>query len=156
MGRAIGSVVAGYIVIALFVFITFSVAYLILGPEGSYQPGTYAVSALWIGISVVLSFIAAVLGGWVSARMARSAMPPKVLAGIVLGLGIAMAFMTETSDTAPVRAADPSVWEAAGQSRQPGWLLYVNPLVGVLGVLVGASLGRQQGPTSEPDLPPAA
>jgi len=156
MGRAIGSVVVGYIVIALFVFITFSVTYLILGPEGSYRPGTYDVSATWIGISVVLSLAGAVLGGVVSARMARSATPPKVLAGIVLVLGLAMAFMTETPGTTPARAADPSVWEAAGQSRQPGWLLYVNPFVGLLGVLIGASLVRQGSPESEPDLPPAA
>lgn len=110
----------GNVVIAFLVFITLSVAYLILGPEGSYRPGTYDVIATWIGISVVLSFAGTVLGGVVSARMARSATPPKILAGIVLVLGLAMALMTETPDTTPARVADPSVWEAAGRSRQPG------------------------------------
>jgi hypothetical protein len=55
MGRAVSSVVVGSIVIALLVFLTFSIAYLIRCPAGSYQPGTYDASTVWIGISVVLS-----------------------------------------------------------------------------------------------------
>lgn len=156
MGRAIGSVVVGYLIIALFVFVTFSIAYLILGPEGSYQPGTYEVSAIWIGLSIVLSFAAAVLGGWATARIARSAVPPKVLAGLVLVLGLVMAFMTDTPETPAVRTAAPTVWEAAGQSQQPGWLLYLNPLIGLVGVLIGGALVRHAPASRETDLPPAA
>jgi hypothetical protein len=156
MGRAIASVVVGYIVIALFVFVTFSITYLILGADGSYRPGTYEVSAVWIGVSVVLSFAAAVLGGWVAARIARAPTPPKVLAGLVLVLGLAMALMTATPDTPTVRTAAPGVFEAAAQSRQPEWLLYLNPLLGFVGVLVGASLVSHASAPRETELPPAA
>jgi hypothetical protein len=54
----------GSIVIALLVFIAFSVAYPTVGPEDSYRPGTYDVGAMWIGISVVQSFAGTVRVAW--------------------------------------------------------------------------------------------
>ena len=72
MGRAIVSVVLGYVMMAATVFFTFTAAYLIMGADGSFKPGTYEVSALWLIVSFVLSFVAAVLGGYVCALIAKS------------------------------------------------------------------------------------
>lgn len=148
MGRAIGSVVVGYIVMAVMVFAAFTVAYLLMGADRAYQVGTYDVSGLWIAVSIVLSFCAALIGGRTAAAIARSATPPKVLAGIVLVLGLVMAY-SDSRGRAPestVRTGAPSFMDAAQASRQPTWLLYLNPLIGAVGVLLGAAGARRQEP----------
>jgi len=146
MGRAIGSVVVGYIVMAVIVFAAFTVAYLLMGAERAYEPGTYDVSGLWIVVSIALSFCAALIGGRTAAAIARSATPPRVLAAIVLVLGIVMAYTDSGSKaTEPnVRAGSPSFMDAAQTSRQPTWLLYFTPLIGAAGVLLGAAAARRK------------
>ncbi len=157
MGRAVASVVLGYVVMAAVVFGTFSIAYLVLGADRTYQPGTYDVTVLWIVVSFALSIGAAIVGGLTAAAIARSAGPPKVLAVVVLVLGFAMALgaMNAEPTTPNVRTANPSVFEASTVSRQPTWIAFVNPLVGALGVLVGATLARRNGVVA-PTQPPAA
>ena len=63
MLRTIGAVIAGYVVVFILVFTMFTVAFLALGTNATYQPGTYDVSMLWIVISTILGFVAAVGGG---------------------------------------------------------------------------------------------
>ncbi|MGD8700219.1 MAG: hypothetical protein PVJ43_13065 [Gemmatimonadales bacterium] len=140
MVRAIGSVVLGYVVMAVAVFATFSVAYLLLGADGSFKPGTYDVSTLWLVVSIVLSFGAAVLGGFVCAAVAKRSKPPKVLAAIVLVLGLALAMPTLTGgDGDPMpRPDDVDNVEAMQNAVQPLWITLLNPLIGAAGVLVGA------------------
>jgi hypothetical protein len=145
MGRAIGSVIVGYLVMAVVVFLTFSLAYLVLGSDGSFRPGTYELSAAWIVASIVLSFIAAILGGLACAALARASTPPKVLAAIVLILGLvsAMPVLTRSGDdVATERPAEVSMTQAMQEAEQPVWIALLNPLIGAVGVLVGARLKR--------------
>ena len=146
MGRAVASVVSGYVVMALIVFGTFTVAFLLMGPDRTYQAGTYDVSSLWIAVSIALSVLAAVAGGRVAAAVARTDAPPKILAALVLVLGLVMAYADAGRMAAQpnVRETDPGFVDAAQASRQPAWLLYLNPLFGAVGVLVGAGLGRKR------------
>jgi len=140
MARAIGSVVLGYVVMAVAVFATFSIAYLVLGPDGSFKPGTYQVSGLWLVVSIVLSFAAAVVGGCVCAAVARTPTPPKVLAGIVLVLGLVLAIpamMRESGEPVPRPESVGNV-EAMQNAEQPLWITLLNPLIGAAGVMVGA------------------
>ena len=88
MGRSILSVVIGYAVMFAAIFLTFSGLYLLLGQELSFQPGSYDPSMLWTVASFVLGMGAAILGGYVCAWIARTAKPPKVLAGVVLVIGL--------------------------------------------------------------------
>ncbi len=146
MGRAIASVVGGYVVMALIVFGTFTVAYLLMGADRAYQPGTYNVSLLWILVSIVLSAVAAVAGGRIAVAIAGSDVPPKILAALVLVLGLVMAYADAGRMAAQVNVRDtpPSFMDAAQASRQPAWLLYLNPLIGAAGVLIGAGMGRKK------------
>jgi hypothetical protein len=146
MGRAIASVVGGYVVMALIVFGTFTVAYLLMGADHAYQTGTYNVSLLWIVVSIAFSAVAAVAGGRIAVAIAGSDLPPKILAALVLVLGLVMAYADAgRMATQPnVRDATPSFMDAAQASRQPTWLLYLNPLIGAAGVLIGAGMGRKK------------
>ncbi len=147
MMRAIGSVILGYVVMFVVVFVTFTLAYLVLGTEGSFQTGSYEVSGIWILISIVFGFVAAALGGLVCASVAKSPTPPKVLAGIVLVLGLIMAVpVLNQSDVEPkARSGEVGNIEAMQNAVQPGWIALLNPVLGAVGVLVGAGLRRRGG-----------
>ena len=146
MARSILSVVGGYVIMALIVFGTFTIAFLLMGPDRAYQPGTYDVSPLWIAVSIVLSALAAVAGGRLAAAIARTDVAPKILAGLVLMLGLVMAYSDAGRMSAQpnVREASPTFMDAAQASRQPAWLLYLNPLIGAAGVLIGAGMARKR------------
>jgi ABC-type transport system involved in multi-copper enzyme maturation permease subunit len=146
MGRAIASVIVGYVVMALVVFVSFTLAYILMGADRTYQPGSYEVSTLWIVVAIVLTLVAAIGGGYVAASIAKTSTPIKVLIGLVLVLGFASVFMAQrgSDDDRPVvREANPTVWEAMSASRQPLWIALLNPLLAVGGILYGASLKKR-------------
>lgn len=145
MGRVIGAAIVGYLVIFGIVFFLFSGAYLALGPDRAFQPGTYDVSMLWNALSIVLGFVAAVVGGMVAMRIARDSRGPKALAALVLILGIAFAIpVMQQPASSEARTAEVGNLEAMGKARQPVWAALLSPVLGVVGVLVG---GRRRTPT---------
>ncbi len=148
MGRAIVSVIVGYVVMAVTVFITFTVAYLVLGPDGAFKPGSYDISAAWAVVSLLLSFAAAVAGGFVCAIVAKTPTPPKVLAALVLVLGLALTIPSLTRDAVQpqVRSGEVGNVAAMQEAQQPLWITLLNPLIGAIGVLVGAGLAKRNQP----------
>lgn len=142
MVRAIGGVVVGYVVMALLIFLTFSVAYLGMGANRAFNPGSFDPSLFWIVISFFLGFLAALVGGYTCATIAKSKRAAQVLAGLVFVIGIIVAIPVLTAgDTRPnVRAGYVSNMEAMQKARTPGWVALMNPLIGAVGVMVGAEL----------------
>ena len=153
MLRTVGSVILGYIVMAAFVFLSFSLLFVAMGPDRAYQPGTYEVSGLWVVVSFVLSFIAAVLGGWVCVLVARTQLGPQILAAAILVFGLVLAVMelgSVPADLPTVRDASVGVMEAMRDSQNPTWINFVTPFVAVVGILAGARLvGRKPDPVLE-------
>lgn len=144
MGRAIGGVILGYIAMAAFVFLSFTLAYVAMGTERAFKPGSHDVSGLWLLVSFVLSIAAALLGGWVCAVIAPGSKAPMVLAGLVLILGLMLAVMTlNTPDPGP-RAADVSSMDAMQKAKQPNWVAFANPIIGAVGVVMGAGLRKRR------------
>jgi hypothetical protein len=147
MVRKIMAVIAGYVEMIAFVFISFSALYLILGDEGSFEPGTYEVSPVWMVMSIILGLIAAVLGGYVCTLVARSKKPAVVLAGIVWLLSIIMAIPSlgaSEEERIKKRSADVSNHQAMQNAEQPVALLLLNPFIGALGVLAGSRLYKNK------------
>lgn len=147
MLRKILGVILGYIVMAVFIFMTFSGFYLAIGADGAYNPGTYDVSILWISVSSVLGLVAAIIGGYICAKIAGDRRTAIILAGIVLGLGIALGIMQAMAPVPPeeVRTGDVSNFDAMQKSRQPVWLAFLNPLIGAVGIYIGGGLGGKKG-----------
>lgn len=139
------SVVGGYATMFIFVFVTFTVAYFILGADGAFRPGSWDVSGAWIVVTVVLSFIAAYLGGMVCARIDTSGKAPLYLIGLIIVLGIVTILITEAPAEMGPRASDVDNFAAMTNAQQPDWVLYVNPLIGALGVAFGCGMiGRSK------------
>ena len=147
MVRSILAVVAGYVTLALVIFVTFTALYLVLGADRSFEPGSYDASTLWVLTSFPLGVAASVAAGYVCAAIARGGRAPQVLAGVVLVLGLLFAIpVLRAADSAPARAGDVPNMEAMQNARQPKWVALVNPFVGAVGVLVGAGLRRKTRP----------
>jgi xanthosine utilization system XapX-like protein len=146
MGRAILSVIVGYVAMFAVIFFAFSGLYLVLGQERSFEPGSYDPSLLWNVLSFALGIGAAVLGGIVCSSIAKTAAPPKVLAGLVLVIGLlsAIPVVMEASAPAEARTGDVGNLDAMMKARQPVWVAFANPFVGFVGVLIGARLRRPQ------------
>lgn len=144
MLRAISSVIVGYVAMFAFVFITFSIAMFALGVDATYKPYVWDVSNTWLIISFVLGLLAAMLGGWICALIARSPTPPVYLAALVLIFGLLMAlpafFVQDQAAPPTPRPVNVSVLEAMQHSKTPTVALLLNPVIGAIGVLIGARM----------------
>ncbi|MBR9990055.1 MAG: hypothetical protein KFH98_09885 [Gemmatimonadetes bacterium] len=147
MGRIVGAVLLGYVAMALTVFLGLSLAFVGLGPDRAFRPGVFEVSTLWVAVSVIVGFGAALAGGWVARRIARRATGPRVLAGVVFVLGAALALATLAGGgpeaTGP-RTEGIGTFEAMQFAQTPFRVMLANPLIGALGVLLGGSALRTE------------
>jgi hypothetical protein len=140
MLRTIGGVLGGYVTMFMLVFITFTIAYLAMGAEGAFKPGSYEVTTLWLVVSIALGLIAATVGGVVCLAIAKNHKAVLALAGLVLVLGLLSAVPALTTSSASetkVRAGDVGNMEAMMNAKQPAWIALLNPLIGVAGVMIG-------------------
>ena len=122
MGRLIGGIILGYVVMVVFVIAAFSLMYLILGTGGAFEPGSWAPSATWAIGSVLLGLIGAIVGGAACALVAKQANGPKILAAAVLILGLAFAIpvLTQSGETpAGPRPDEIAMTDAMSNAQQP-------------------------------------
>jgi uncharacterized membrane protein YeaQ/YmgE (transglycosylase-associated protein family) len=139
MMRNILAVVAGYSSMMGAIFILLTSAYFAFGTERAFEPGSYKTSLAWCITSLVLGIPAALLGGWICARVAAShkAVTALVLVVALLGLLIAIPTFSATPVTEP-RAANVPNLEAMTKAQTPPWVALLNVVFGVSGVLIGA------------------
>lgn len=140
MLRLAAAVIAGYLAMALLMFALFSLLYVGLGVEGTFQAGSYDVTVAWNALSVVLGFAAAVAGGFAAAKIAPGTKAPMVLAVVVLVLSFVNVFASLNRPDPGARPASVPTMEAMQHARQPTWLLVLTPLLGAAGVVLGSRL----------------
>ncbi len=144
MWRAIGGVVLGYVAMGVIVFVGLTIAYVAMGTDRAFQPGSYQVTNLWLSVHMPVALVAALAGGFVCAAIARSGKAPLWLAGLVLVLGLGMAVPVMMAEDPPPRTADVDNFAAIQNARQPAWVAVATPLIGAAGVVLGARLkGRR-------------
>jgi len=138
MIRSILGVILGYVAMFVTVFLTLTISYVVLGMDGTFRPGSFQVSSLWMSIMMVFSFVAAVIGGKVCRIVSGRpwALVPLVSLVLVLGMTSAVAAAL-SSDSSVVRTGDVSVLEAMANAQQPRWVTLVLPLLSAVGVVIG-------------------
>lgn len=148
MLRNIGGVILGYVLTALTIFLTFTAAYLLMGTSNAFKPDTYEVSNLWMVTSLVLGTVAAIIGGYFCALVARGSRAPLALAVLFIVVGVLTALPTlRAANTARERLTRPAVvsnTEAMQNAVLPGWYALLTPFASAAGVLVGAGLRRRR------------
>jgi hypothetical protein len=144
MLRALGGVIVGYIAMAIFVTVVYIGVFLALGVERAFQPDSYEVSTLWLVISAVISLAGAILGGYVCAAIAKTMRACKALAAVVviLGLLLCLPAMKRGSSGPNVRAGEIPDLEAMRLGVMPMWAHLLTPVLGAVGVLLGAGMRK--------------
>jgi len=147
MLKKVLAVFAGYLTMLVFIFAVFTGLYLAIGPDRAFEPGTYEVSMLWLVLSLTLSLVAAILGGYVCAVVGNSSAAVRSLAILVVALGILSAWpaLDPAKDPRPnVRTAEVPTMEALMTLRQPPWVAMSLPFIGAVGILIGAARVRRK------------
>ena len=140
MGRVVGAVIAGYVAMMIVIFAVSTGMWLLLGPSGAFQAGSWRTSAVWVLLSAVCALIAAVPASRLAALIAqgdRRALQGLVLLILVLGLVFAIPVITRTQGTIVGRPAVVSMQDAMSHAAQPVWLALLLPLLGAVGAVIG-------------------
>ncbi len=142
MAKVLAGVVVGYVVMLAVVFGLMSLAWMVLGAEGAFQPGTFQVTGTWIALSILVALLAAVAGGWTCARIAPDPRAIRLLVGLVVVLGVIFAIPVLTAPAGPPtpRPEGLAMMEAMKQGVQPAWVALLNPALGAIGALIGSRL----------------
>ena len=101
-------------------------------------------------LSIIVGLGSAWLGGKICTRIAGNHVAAKYLIALIIVLGVVTALTTNQGDMETVREVTPSIMEAMGQSIVPMWYVWLNPLLGALGVAIGSGvLNASSGKNSE-------
>lgn len=166
MIRGILAVIVGLIVMVVWVAVTLRVADVTIGESYAFDESTNEVTLVWWLLALGLGLIGAVLGGFTAAAIGAGPKktPVKVLAGLVLLLGLGRAAWmmygpeakpepsTEVLFNEPGGGTAEGWWakviaegEAAMEmgNEQPMWCAFTLPVIGLVGVLLGGKLKRK-------------
>ncbi|MFG0245070.1 MAG: hypothetical protein ACF8MF_03345 [Phycisphaerales bacterium JB052] len=145
MLRNILGVIVGYIVMFVIVVALLFGLYAILGQDGSFKPGTFEPSMLWLVLMFMVGLVASIVGGMVCAWMSKGSSGARlglVVLVMVLGLLMAVGQLMQPEPTAAelARGTDMSNIEAMNNARTPLWVAFSQPFLGAAGVLIGSGL----------------
>jgi len=142
MLRSILGIIVGYAAISLFFFAAFACVYFGLGVERIFQSDSYQVSSLWLVVSAAISLVGSMLGGYVCAAISRSKRTCELFAAIVLIILVLFCIPKMRDPNPHVRAGDVSYMDAMRLTQMPLWMHVLNPVLGAVGVLLGARMKK--------------
>jgi len=146
MARSIIAVIASYIAMFVLTFAGFTCLYLLIGPDHAFKPRSYMASNRWIAMAFGIYFVIAIIGGFLCALIARGGKAPLALAIVVFVLGLLLAIpsvIAHRTNPNEVRVGAVSNMEAMQKAKEPIWVPFTFPIIGVVGVLVGSRLRRK-------------
>jgi hypothetical protein len=143
MLKSIVGIIVGYLAMSVVAFCVYTAAYFGLGAERAFEPDTYALSGIWIGLVIAITLIAGLVGGLTCAAISKSRTTGLVFAVIVFVLGFVFELPNLKKDHTPVaRAGDVSNMEAMGKAQPPVWLCIFNPFLAGAAVLMGTRMKK--------------
>jgi hypothetical protein len=141
MLRSILAVIASYIVMAILIMAVFAGLWFGMGPDRLLKPGSWEGNMFLCIAAPGITLLGGLFGGWMCAKIVRppnARKPVMALAGIVLVLGLVMAYFT-LQKPAPTGPREPgmTMQQIMEQGREPTWVAISNPIIGAAAVLVG-------------------
>jgi hypothetical protein len=146
VARTISGIIVGYVLMFLLNFAGFVTMYVMLGPEGSFEPGLYLASTKFIAVAFVMILITGAIAGLVCAVIANGGRAPLALAGAALVIGLLLAIpatMKAQISSRRVRAGDVPTMEAGQLAYWPVWCPFAFPFMSAAGILIGGKLKRK-------------
>ena len=141
--RNLAAVVLGVVTMGALTFLLPVLIWLILGPDGSFQPGSWEVSGLWNASWIVVAFVAAAAAGFVCDRLATGRIALRVLIGIAVASSIYSALYYMPAAVGEVRPDDVAMFDAMAAAQSPIWIAWLNLPLSVAGLVVGARWRRK-------------
>ena len=143
MVRSILSVLVGYLVMALVVALSF--VPIVAAPGFAFRAGTAEAAPAFVVYSLLMSSLAAMAGGFITAVIAGKGrkVPVRVLGSLVLAFGLASAAVglsAEKPTVSPDDVAQMTPMERAQKGREPLWYALLLPFIGCGGVLLGGAI----------------
>ena len=142
MLKSIVGVIVGYLVMMCVAFAAYTAAYFGLGADRAFEPDTYALSGIWIGLVIAITIVAGLVGGLTCAAISKSRTAGLVFALIVFVLGFAFEFPNIMDHTPKARTGDVSNMEAMGKAQPPAWLCILNPILAGVAVFMGTRMKK--------------
>ena len=146
MLRSVLGVIVAYILTFILQVAAFMTIYELVGADWSFKPASYQASTRWTAMQFVVILATCIIGGLICAVIAKGGKAPLVLAAVVLVLGFALAALgtaLRPADTGEVRTGSVPNMEAMSKARHPMWVVFLGPVVGAVGVVIGGKLRRR-------------
>lgn len=139
MLRSILGVIVGYVAMFAVAFAAYTAAYLGLGAERVFEPGTYVISGLWMCLVIVITLIGGFIGGLVCSAISKSRTAGVVLTVIVFVLSLVFELPVIMKDQTPVaRAGEVTSMDVMGNAQSPVWLCLLIPFLSGTAVFIGS------------------
>jgi hypothetical protein len=143
MLKSIIGVIVGYLVMFFVAFAAYTAAYFALGAERAFEPGTYALSGIWLGVVIVITVIAGLIGGLTCAAISKSRTTGLVFAVIVFVLSLVFELPALTKDHTPApRTGEVLIREVMGKALPPSWVCLLVPFLSGAAVLMGTRMKK--------------
>lgn len=140
--RIVLAVIIAFIAMSVFVFALSIAPWYVYGVDGVLEPERFDTTAIITAYSLVISFLGAVIGGFIVKRIGRSMTGVVVLAVLCVIGGAINAIGQMYKPDPPARQSGVTTVEAMQQRKEPTWYTLLIPLIGVVGVMIG---GRGNG-----------
>ena len=144
MLRSVLGVIVAFILLAILQVASFMTMYGLMGTDWSFKPASYQPSTRWTTMQFLIIMVTSIIAGLICAAIAKGGKAPLALAAgvLVLGLGAALLRTSLHPDTHEVRIGNVSQTDARDKARHPMWVLFLGPVIGAVGVVVGGKLKR--------------
>ena len=145
MLKSILAIIVSYVAMFILFMVVVTGLFFLLGVERIFQPDSYEISTLWIGLTLAVGLLATMFSGYLCAAISKSWRACQVFALIVFLLALIQCFseMRRNQDSPNVRAGEVGYVDAFKLGVAPLWLHFVNPIISGAGVLIGARLKRR-------------
>lgn len=146
MVRSIIAVVVSYITMFVLNLLGFIGLYTIVGPGQAFKPRSYIASNRWIAMAFAVMLVSGIVAGLMCAAIARSRKATVLLAGLILVVGLLLAYpsiMKSRANAGMARVGDVSTREAMQKAYWPIWAPFAFPFVSAVGALAGGRLKKR-------------
>src|SRR5260221_2735984 len=146
MLRSSLGVIVGYIVMFILQVAAFMTIYSLMGPNWSFRPASYDASTRWTVTQFGVILVTTIIAGLICAAIAKGGKAPLALAAVVLVLGLALALASTAlrpADTHEIRTGSVPNMEAMSKARHPSWVIFLSPIIGAVGLVIGGKLRRR-------------
>ena len=146
MVRSIVAVIVSYISMFVLNFLGFVGLYAVVGPTQAFKPRAFMASNRWIAMGLAVMLVSGIIAGLICAAIARGGKAPLALAGLILIVGLLLAYpaiMKSRTNEGLVRVGDVTAMEAMEKAYWPVWAPFAFPFVSAIGAIVGGKLKKR-------------